>query len=229
MKKIISILIIAVMMVLSLASCDIINGFLETVTEEEVRTTITREEWEAHRSIVNYTTNTSATSSYTYNNQNVSYTSTEIIQSSETAQYVKYVQLSSLGDEYILEYYEVMQNNVWYRIEKNENDGKWYAHATSYDHSASLLPEEFKFEDLTYDENKKAYVYSQTHDIEDKYEIIGSTKITYNYYFENGTLVKLILEQSKVEDNYHAESKTTAILSKIGNTKITLPEYTIQD
>ena len=229
MKKVISLLIVAVMIMLSLSSCDIVNNFLPKSTTEEVRTTITKEEWAAHCSIVNYTTTSYINSSFTNNTQNVTYTSTQTVQWSETAQYVKYVQTSSLGDEYILEYYEVTQNNIRYRIEKDEDDGIWYAQKTTNDYSNSLLPDEFEFEDLTYDDNKKAYVYSKTNNIEDKHAITGSTTLTYNYYFENGTLVKLVLEQSSVEGDYHAESEITAIISKIGSTKIIIPEYTIKN
>ena len=133
MKKIVSLLIIAVMMILSLASCDIINNILETVTAEnqsggqssgdgsennkgsgdntgtenggntgdngntdnteDVRTTITEDEWDALDEITNFTVNMIYTDTYKIEDGN--YGTSEVTSTSkqtETASYTKLVE-----------------------------------------------------------------------------------------------------------------------------------------
>lgn len=255
MKKIISLVIVAVMMVLSLASCDIINDFLETVTKEdnksgdqssgdgsennkessegitdareEVRTTITEDEWEALDDIMNYTAKLTVPDGYkTEDGETGECEVTETIKQTKNAGYVERVSKYDYGETKINEYLYVLKDDVSYELYESD-DGTWYATAEEWEpmtFSNFLLSyiglEDIKFENLVYDEDKKAYTYNYSYSTE------------YNYtenrtiYFENGTLVKIDLTMTADSGPRHVEA--TIMVSNIGTTEITVPEYTIE-
>ena len=211
MKKIISLLIIAVMMVLPLASCN-------KNSDNNVRTTITEDEWDALDNITNYTCNIKGTDYQfifgTHHGQN--YTST--IKVTEKAEHTFY-KFGYDSDAETNEYYYFVENGESYRLSKS-SDESWKA-KTSNLTPDSLLEyityDEVEFDDLTYNKNNNAYTCTVKDD---------DCTLTFTYYFKAGTLTKFEFRYSEVEGDRYEETVT---FSNIGTTTVTLPEYTIEE
>ena len=223
MKKIISLVIIAAMMVFALASCGgSKKGDDDKGDDKVVRYTITAEEWAALENIKNFTLEMSGTSSYTMGEESMNSTNSRTLKSTETAMYEKYESTDG-EEEYTSETYSVIKDDVRYELDQGE-DEKWYA--SEYDWEVDSLLEcvtdgtDVTFEDLTYNEEKKAYVYTVTED--------GAT-ITYTYYFEDGNLVKLEGVMSGSMDTVTMTATANMVISNIGTTTVTVPEYTIPE
>ena len=205
MKKIISLLIITVMMMLSLASCNNSDG----------RTKITEEEWNALDKITNYTCNISGVDYEfafgTYHSRNY----TDTIKITENAK-----EHSSIygGDPETITYHCLSESGEVYRLSKS-SDGTWQAKTSKWTHRSLLeyiTYSTVKFDDLTYSIKDKCYTASIT----DEYGTI-----TFTYHFKNGSLIKYEERSSDPDDKY----KETVTFSNIGTTTVTLPEYTFKD
>lgn len=222
MKKVISLLIVAVMIMLSLSSCDIVNNFLPKSTTEEVRTTITKEEWAILDDIINYTLKATGTESNSVDGETETVEHTYTFKATETTKYEKSEETYK-GESKSFENYFVTEDGVKYKVQKYSNT--WYASKCSWK-SESLFEfifnndSDITFDNLTYDKNKKAYIYTE--------EIDGEVE-TYTFHFKDGTLTKIEGEIIYNKNGEFVEERATMIISDIGTTSITVPEYTIRE
>lgn len=212
MKKIISLLIIATMFIFVLASCNKnSNG------NNNVRTKITEEEWNAFDNITNYTCNIKGTSyEFAFGTYHGSgYTAT--IKTAENIEHSFY-KFGHESDAQTLEYYYFIENGESYRLSVSSN-GDCTAKASKVTPD-SLLEyisfDEIEFDDLTYNVKDKTYTAS----IVDEYGTI-----TLTYHFKNGSLSQFEVKNSDPDDKYNE----TVTFSNIGTTTVTLPEYTFKD
>lgn len=219
MKKIISLVLIATMMVFAFASC---GSKKDGDDEKVIRNTITADEWAALANIKNFTIEMSGTSSFTIGEQTSNSTTSQILQSTETAMYEK---SSNTTDEetYDREGYYTIKDDVRYELEK-DSDGNWYA--SEYDWKVDTLLDcvteeiDITFEKLTYNEEKKAYTYTDSEE--------GVT-MTFSYFFEDGNLVKVTAEMSGAEESVTMAANISIVVSKIGTTTVTVPEFTADE
>ena len=229
MKKIFALVIVVAMMVVSLASCDLINKVLGK-DEKETRTTITKEEWEALFKEMNYTSEATSTTTMTYGEESDTSTNTTLTKSTADAMYDKTVGSYPYNDEtYEYEYYYFTKDGVKYELRKYANEDTWYASKYEWEPGGLLEglgdPEEVTFDKLVYNEETKTYVY--------KFEESGMV-IDYTFYFEDGKLVKVTLVGGGEVDYgngtmVNLEATGTIIFTNIGTTTIELPEYISDD
>lgn len=232
MKKIISLLVVAVMLVLSLASCDMINKLLgkdEAKDEaKEPRTTITAEEWDALKDKTNYTIKTVGTSTMVYGEETVTTEMDEVMKSTETAVYEKSVNKQTYQgetDESKEESYSVVEDGVRYLLhERPDENGVigWIASEYDWEHESIYdgvsNDQELTFEDLVYDEEKKAYTYTLEED-----GVEGLVEL----YFEDGNLVKMVMKAEGESGSIKLSATVTVTVSDIGTTKVDVPKYTV--
>ena len=218
MKKIIFLIIIATTLVISFASCG--NSKNNETNEPEtnnVRTTITAEEWAALETYINYTRVMTTSQSYTVLGETQTQVRTETLKSTATAEY----QLDSYtynGETETDECYCVIKDERTYRVRKNE-DGNWVASTAEWDadpvSEVVYVDREMTFASLTYDETTKAYTYTTI--LED------GLAITCNYYFEDGILLKLDAVMSGENEGAVVEATVTMVISNIGTTLVNPP------
>lgn len=204
MKKIISLLVIAVMLMLALTSCS-----------DNVRTKITKEEWDALDDITNYTLTSTGTDTELINNV---YYPDDFSGTEKVIENAKYVYRKYDGDSKALEYYYLSDNGETYRLSKSD-DETWLAKTKDWT-SESLLEYitsgEVKFNDLIYNIKTKAYTCTYKDD--------DDMTVSYAYYFEDGALVKFDV---RISDELGVWRETMTV-SNIGTTKLDIPEYTIE-
>ena len=238
MKKIISLLIIISMMVLSLASCDLVDKALENMGKEPSGSndatdkavyTITEENWAALGTITNYTVNLYITSTVVKGDESAVIKAKSVYKSSDDAIYEKVTPISHSNENigiYIVssESYYMINNGKRCLVSQNQ-DGKWTATESDWNIDSLLeffsFSEEIEFSSLIYDDNLKAYTYT--------YEE-GKTVYTINYYFKNGTLTRIYGKA----DYYHGEGDSEseivdANISNIGVTHVVIPQLVQND
>lgn len=207
MKRFLSLTLVAIMLLttLMLTSCDPISevkGFINKVLgREEVRYTITEEEWDNVLNITNFTFEISASDE--------EYSVSMIYKASDNAMYAK----TDLFGEEIEAYFDIAAG---YSIMKNDA-GAWEGQKSELNEDENTLGAigffpELNFSDFTYDESLKAYVYE---------DVEGETK--YEFYFENGNIVRM--------KAYPTDPEIDGIISltNIGSTTVELPKYTKVD
>ena len=205
MKKIISLLIIAVMTVLSLTSCG-----------NKVRTKITEEEWDALNDITNYTCNVKGTYYEFALGTRHRYGYTDTTKVTENA---KQYSSQYKNDPETTVYYCFSESGEAYRVSMS-NDGAWEAKASKWTPRSLLgyiTNNEVEFDDLTYNWKTKAYTCTVKDD---------DCVATYTYYFEEGKLAKAEMRYFEENDDGYVEDVT---FSNLGTTTIALPEYTVKD
>ena len=210
MKKIISLIIIATMLVFSFASCNLVD------LEKNTRTTITAEEWAALDTTFNYTLVMTRTASYTYGDQTHTSIGNQTLKFTPTSKYY-FDSTAYDGETDIDEYYYTIKDEKSYSAGKN-GDGNWVATRTDWTPESLYdyieLDDEMTFADLTYDETKKAYTCTTTED---------GVQITYTYYFEDGNLVKLEGVMGGESNGAVVDLTATIIVSNIGTTVVDVP------
>lgn len=215
MKKIISFIIIATTLILTLASCSSGSGGVSLI-----KTTITAEEWAALDEIVNFTVEITMKQTYTYAGERESYTQNIVSKLTEDAEYTK-ESTSYNGEKETDEYYSFKKDGVTYKM--HNNDGEWIASKANWSPITMLECAEIAevdFEDITYNSSKKAYVYTLS-----QYGVVAN----FTFYFKNGILSKLECKASASESGTKMSSEYTMVFSSVNKTTITLPEYTINN
>lgn len=215
MKKIISLVLVVVMMVMALTSCNLVDKLLGKESAE-TRYTITADEWEAAMGMKNYTMEGTTTQSATMGDEKQENVSTSISKYSENAEYYKSVDNGNSN-----EYYNIIKDGKSYRVNVLE-DGSTSAYEYEWETSAFGEGLDVAFEDLTYDEEKKAYIFNINDFVEGTYEM----------YFENGKVVKIVMSGSyEMEYSGMKMSVTLSaemIVSNIGTTVVNVPEFTVE-
>ena len=224
MKKIIALMLVAVIMVMTLTSCDLIDKLLGK-DSGETRYTITAEEWDSLNSITNYTCRNVGSNTMSFNGDSTTYSSDNTIKVTESSYYQKNIGTNYDG-EYTTETYHAIKDGVEYSLSKQE-DGTYIGLVSQYNNIYSLgeyIDCSVAFEELTYDEATHAYTFTENQD---------GMELQYNFYFENGTLVKIVGigsgEMPMGEGiSYHMEIEATMTISNIGTTVVEVPEFTVQ-
>lgn len=201
MKKIVSLLIVTVMVILSLASC----------SNNNYRAKITEDEWNALGNIMNYTIKIAGKDTELIGNVYYWSDFSETVKATQNAEY--HIHKYQTEKE-ATEYYYFSENGETYRLLKSD-DETWNAKAKDWE-AESLLeyatPSEVEFDDLTYKIFDKAYRYTASED---------GTTIEYTFYFKNGALVKFDFRESDSDFVWSG----TAEVYDVGTTSVTLPEY----
>lgn len=224
MKKIIALMLVAVMMVMALTSCDLIDKLLGK-DSGETRYTITAEEWDSLNNITNYTCRNVGSNTMSINGDSATYSSENTVKVTESSYYQNIIGTNYDG-EYTREEYHAIKDGVEYSLSKQE-DGTYIGLVSQYNNIYSLgkyIGCSAAFEDLTYDEATHAYTVTENQD---------GVELQYSFYFENGTLVKLVgigSGEMPVGEgiSYHIEVEATMTISDIGTTVIEVPEFTVQ-
>lgn len=172
--------------------------------EPKVRTTVTAEEWMAHVEATNYTANITLEIKQTdaAGMENVT-TSTGYIKSAYPTILKKDVSTGRIS-------YNTTVEDVKYRIDY-END-KYMAYPDDTDVQFTIGMNK-SFEELTYSEEKAAYLYVT--------EASGSETLI---YFEDGVMTKAVATST---NSSGAEATMTIVFTDIGTTVVDLPEYEI--
>ena len=224
MKKIISLILVAVMLTFAFSSCELLA---KLKPKEETRYTITSDEWAALCSELNYTAVSEGTSTIAYNGETDTTITKDTTMSTATGRYESIKGFTEEGEEeYNNEYYYTTQDDVRYRINYWTYEERWVGSEYDWESESIVgslgLDEEIKFEDLVYNADKKAYTYTVTQN-----DITG----TVDFYFENGKLVKMVTVASGSFINGNitmtATATQTTVFSNIGTTVVTIPEYTV--
>ena len=209
MKRFLSLTLVAIMLLttLMLTSCDFINqakdyvhGIFGIETEEEVRYTITEEEWEKMYDLDNYTVTVTETADGMRIDMMIAVTP-------DALRVVMEYDVS--GASMDMEVYYDVKNNY---VIQPDGYGKWVGYPSSglgMEVSMEALTSEVRFSSLEYDEETKSYVF------DDKLD-----DTIYNFYFENGNFVRL--ELVSTDPDYPA----TGTIDNVGTTVVTLPAYT---
>lgn len=223
MKRIVSFMLVAVIMVMSFTSCDLVNQFLGNQSgsngdsgTNETRYTITAEEWDAMLNMKNYTKeSTGSTTVKDLDGNPTTYPNDSFEENTETAMHIKGVSIPGPND---FEYYVTQKDDKTYRVNTDPADGTVIS-AYEYTFEASTFGNGLgvTFEDLNYDEEKKGYLAS--------FVQYGMT-CNYEFYFENGKIVKVIGGASS-DDGF--ASSSTMIITNIGTTVVNALEFTIEE
>ena len=230
MKKIIALMLVAVMMVMVLTSCDIVDKILgndtETETKQETtetRYTITEDEWNALLNLKNYTLEITQTLSQTVGEETYQGTMHGWMYQSEVA--CRQINEGSLA----FNNYQVIKDGKSYYFSIGEDGEITNLHETEWEPEPILgLGDSApisKLSDLTYDEEKKAYCFDFSEE--------STSVTTYELYFENGKIVKIIgvaIQETVGADGTVVTNKMeqTMSISNIGTTVVEVPEFTVQ-
>ena len=199
MKRILSLvfIILTLLSVFSLASCDASDE------SEEIRYTITQEEWDANMNEINFTVLCEAESS---NGQS----STHYVYNTENTREVTYL----YKDAYEYSEWQVREGDKSYLL--YEYEGRIIVEKIMWkesDLSSFTIFGRVEFDDLVYDENSKNYVYEKEGNV--------YTKIT--IHFENG-VIKTV---DTIMSNEYEQLVERYIISNIGTTVVEVPEFDI--
>ena len=239
MKKLLSLLLVLLMslsMMAVLSSCDDLwagiipsdeeeagednkndeqTGDKNDNTEEvpEVITTVTEAEWNALDEIVNFTYSVTSKIEFKVSGN---------VTTSQSSSSVKMTSTSVMEKNGDVARYMVLEDDVWYSIEK---DGDAYyktkLDTVPYGNSLLELMESFceSYSSLTYDAEKKAYAYTADTGM------MGS-EADYLIYFENGLPVKIECKSSSESDGESYSAEIDVAITDVNKTTVTLPEYT---
>ena len=197
MKKLLSLVLVMIMLITALTSCELLNQLFPTDDKpvETIRRTVTEEEWNANLEMSNFEISNESnipTSSYL----NISGKITENA-------------VSLVGNE--IELFAVCKDGIWYLLQKAEGEEEYSA--TNIDYPGIKLKDIMNFgayADYSYDEKKGAYV---TTEAESSIEV----------YFENGNIAKI--EAYIMYDG--EESYLKCYFKNVGTTVIDIPEFDI--
>ena len=225
MKKIVSLMLVAVMMVMTLTSCDLVDKLFGNDTE--TRYTITEEEWNTIMAMKNYTVNTTGktvtTGTMNGETQTSEENSTVNAKFTEDSQHHKSEGTRQGGETFVNEYYYATKDGVKYRLNADGSNAYEYEWESETFYDFCFGDSEVAFEDLTYDEAEKAYKV----DVEN-----GETTIKMTIYFENGMVVKAIgemnVEQSAEGYSIVMSAVATMTVSETGTTVVEVPEFTVE-
>ena len=218
MKKIFSIVLLVAMLAVALVSCNTPEAPTQDPANpaDQARTTITAEEWAAACALENFTYEQKGTTVYTADGQTETYDSTNTCKRTANAYHYKSIEE---GDPNY-ERYWVIEDGICYVLNMSDNGEVSDVHTTQYDLdnlSEELGFDDAAFESLVYNAETKAYDYSINEDGMD---------IKYAFYFENGTIVKIVASATQTnEQNESATMTINVTFSNLGTTTIQVPEF----
>ena len=250
MKKILS-LVLVVVMCFALASCSFIEQFLpgnenggnneNENKPAEIRTTVTKEEWDAAVAEKNFTAEMMLSTLYSQGdmfNKNVQYAT---VKQTETASFQqnKFVVQSHLAGPETTEEdpeYIVKKGDFFYEVSKE--DGVWEGVLEENPEnriiSLSVLFKTFSedeaitFEDFTYNEENESYEYEGTRSLLNNSNF--ESKPYFALSFEDGKIVRAeISEKSeKTDDDISYAIEISYVFTNFGKTVVDdIPEFTI--
>ncbi len=227
MKKNILMIIIAGMLIFTLSSCDKLDSLLggaggaggDQSGGEDVRYTITEEEWEALDSITNFTYKMVITSPSEDKTTTIFLT----YKSTKDAKYEKRMRTSGVVD-YLTESFFVTKDGKSYEVRADEN-GNWVGSETGYTVRSLLwcISREYavSFDKLSYDAVSKSYIYTETEN--------GQT-LTLSYCFKNGSLINGEAKAMSYENGKeYVDERATFDIDHIDFTTIIAPDFTVAE
>ena len=231
MKRILSLIIIAVMIACVFTSCDYVDDILGGISgEDESKTTITAEQWKNADSITNFTMNFVVKT--TNNNGNLTIHRTyEITETASRFQSKQFDSINTSSDDT----YHVIDNGQKYKLTKfnrelSQWDKVWHAYKHEWEPQSMMYALGFgldiDYDDLDYDREKNAYVYTMSED-----DLVGII----SYYFEEGVLIKVTaytyegVKLSDINDDTPRVEAIDVVFTKIGTTEVRPPNYTVED
>lgn len=229
MKKLLSFILIISILTLTAVSCNKDDHTVETPTltpdaptAADTRYTITAQQWADALALNNYTATISQSYTENLNGRVSSSESSVTVISTPAAAFVKEVREDSQN-----EIYYVFDDGVTYHVSdrgdgiyepQDVTNGCTNCNIGQYFHCSSI-----SFEDLIYNENAKAYVFSVSNSE-------GAT-MSYAFYFVDGQLVKIVglASESYSDNNVRAsiEQSASATISSHGATTLTVPEFEV--
>ncbi len=229
MKRFFSLIIIATMIACAFTSCDYVNDIKSSIIgEKDTKTTITAEQWENIDSVTNFTMNFVVKT--TTNNNNGNLTMHRTYKITDTVHHFRTTYNNVLSEDT----YHIIDNEQKYNLtqwneELEQWDNVWHAYEYGWEPMSMIdalaFPLDIGYDELIYNEEKSAYVYTLS---EDDLILINS------YYFENGILVKVTaytyegVSLSEINDNTPREESIDVVFSDIGTTEIKIPSYTFE-
>ena len=231
MKRIISLIIIAAMIACVFTSCDYVDDILGGIGgEDESKTTITAEQWQNVDSVTNFTMNFVVKT--TNNNGNLTIHRTyEITEIASRFQSKQFDSVNTSSDDT----YHVIDNGQKYELTKfnrelSQWDKVWHAYKYEWEPKSMMdalgFGLDISYDDLDYDREKNAYVYTVKED-----DLVGII----SYYFEEGVLIKVTaytyegVKLSDINDDTPREEAIDVVFTKIGTTEVRPPNYTVED
>ena len=225
MKKILSLALVTIMLVTTLASCSLLDKMFSKDEENLVDTvdrTVTEEEWNANMGITNY-----EVYQYSFGTDE----NGNLVGSEETPeviwQYTEDAEYSIVNGRFNSAH--VLIDGKWYWILKGSDSADptiVYPARLDEDHVHSFGFEWYKYSDFTYDADLGAYVKSESDVITD----YGTYQDFKCYcYFENNVIVKI--EQVGVwvlNDGTKTDVVIRTVIKNIGTTVIDLPKYVVE-
>lgn len=233
MKRIIFLLIIVTVFAFAFTSCDDANkGSSDTndtsatdTSTTATRTTISADEWDAMTKTTNYTLHFNVKST----DDNGYETIYRLIKSTDTSMYLKseYNLYDTEESYYIVAEGQPYRITLWNEQLQKWDDKTWHAYATDWEPRSMNEALGFgrEYEDLVYDNQKKAYVYTKAED-----GFVG----VISYYFEDGILIRVTADVYETDsvadiDERKCIESIRAVFSSVGTTDIEIPEYIIED
>ena len=225
MKKLLSLLLVMLMLITTLASCSLVEQFLPKTDETPVDTIdreVTEEEWNANMLVTNYEQHVYF--KYTMNG--------EVINSAETPwgiwKYTENAMYSTVNGEFNSAY--VLKDGRWYQLIRNSHgeDSIEYTEYLDEDYNQALMEVEYKYSDFVYDADLGAYVTFVGEG--ESYGTGAFYDAKLYVYFENNVIVKY--ESSYyvlLEDGTRVDVLQSSIIKNIGTTVVDIPEFTIPE
>ena len=216
MKKLLSLLLVMLMLITTLASCSLVEQFFpkkDTVDRE-----VTEEEWNANMNITNfemYSYFTVTQSGKTEIIENI------IFQYTDNAYCIINPTNGRVTD------IGVLKDGVWYEVDKRENGYIGYdmPEYTQKTMGSLMLSSDITFANCTYNAELGAYIKQANP--EDEF-IVGGEIQEYRVYFENKVIVKYeMVGHYESDDGSRVDYIGTVEFRNIGTTVVDIPEFTI--
>ena len=228
MKKFLSLILILAMLTVAMVSCKKDDPTEDPATNNppvQTRYTITAEEWTSTCALTNYTLDYVTVQNGTRGGQTFTSTMTVQIKSTADMSYNLYVSSPETPDSEpeTDETYCVLEDGVMYYLQMKGTEVERVSAREDEEMPTlaySMDFEDLTFADLTYNEANKSYVwtYSESED--------GvSVSMTYSFFFENGTLVKVGAQMSAEGDGNSQNYTADVTVSNIGTTTVTAPAF----
>ena len=228
MKKLLSLILILAMLTVAMVSCN-----KEDPTEDpapdnppvQTRYTITAEEWASTCALTNFSLDYVTVQSGTMGGETFTSTMTVQVKSTANVSYSLYVSSPATpeSEPETNESYCVLEDGVMYYLQMKgtEVDRVSAREGEEMDTLAySMDFEDVTFADLTYNEATKSYVWTYSENEEGV-----SVSMTYSFFFENGTLVKVGAQMSAEAAGYSQNYTVDVTVSNIGTTTVTAPAF----
>lgn len=228
MKKLLSFILILAMLTVAMVSCNKDDPAEDPATNNppaQTRYTITAEEWTSTCALTNFTLDYVTVQNSTRGGETFTSTMTVQVKSTADISYSLYVFSPETPDSEpeTDESYCVLEDGVMYYLQMKGTEVERVS-AREDEEMATLADsmdfEDVTFADLTYNEANKSYVWAYSES-----ENGVSVSMTYSFFFENGTLVKVGAQMSAEGDGYSQNYTVNVTVSNIGTTTVTAPAF----